>query len=443
MQEYEELKHMSEVSDHEGHTGTIVYLPHQAVLKPDSSSTKVRVVFGASSPTSTGVSLNTILRIGPTIQQDLFSTLLRFRQPQFVVTADIKQMYRQVLLQDDQRDLQRIVWIPDANEPVREYRLNTVTYGMASAPFLAIRCLHQLANENQDKHPEASKVIREDFYVDDLLTGSDEISTLRQLKGELIEILQSAGFRLHKWNTNEPSIFEGSTEVQELPKNEETKTLGICWNTTDDCLQYRISTVKGDQRATKRTVLLTIAQIFDPLGLMGPVTIRTKIILQQLWQLKIGWDESLPMNLHTTWRQYQEQMNEMESISIPRHVMCKNPQTIELHGFCDASEAAYGACIFIRSINQTGDVTTRLLCAKSRVAPLKSITLPRLELCGTLLLVKLGAMVRKALPLKFDHIQYWSDSTITLAWIKHRPGELQTFVANRVSAIQCTAPDVQ
>jgi len=132
----------------------------------------------------------------------------------------------------------------------------------------------------------------------------------------------------------------------------------------------------------------------------------------------------------------------MESISIPRHVMCKNPQTIELHGFCDASEAAYGACNFIRSINQTGDVTTRLLCVRSRVAPLKSIKLPRLELCGALLLVKLGATVRRALPLKFDHIQYWSDSTITLV-IKHRPRELQTFVANRVSTIQCTAPDVQ
>jgi len=123
--------------------------------------------------------------------------------------------------------------------------------------------------------------------------------------------------------------------------------------------------------------------------------------------------------------------------------MCQKPQTIELHGFCDASEAAYGACLFIRSINRAGDVTTRLLCARSRVTPLKSITLPRLELCGALLLVKLGATAQRALSLKFDHVQYWSDSTITLAWIRHRPGELRTFVANRVSTIQRTAPDAQ
>jgi len=279
MQEYEELKHMSKISNHEGHSGTIVYLPHQAVLKPDSSSTKVRVVFDASSPTSSGVSLNNILRIGPIIQQDLLSIILRFRRHQFVITADIKQMYRQVLLQEDQRDLQRILWRPEAKEPICEYRFNTVTYGMASAPFLAIRCLHQLANENQDKYPEASRVILNDFYVDDLLTGSDELNALRQLKRELTEILQSAGFFLHKWNTNAPVIFEGSAEVQELPKNEEVKTLGICWNTTDDCLQYRMGAVGRDQRITKRTVLSTIAQIYDPLGLMGPVIIRAKIIL--------------------------------------------------------------------------------------------------------------------------------------------------------------------
>ncbi|XP_018399602.1 PREDICTED: uncharacterized protein LOC108777262 [Cyphomyrmex costatus] len=137
MQEYEELNHMTEISNQED-SQTSLYLPHHAVVKPDSVTTKLRVVFDASCPTSSGVSLNNILHTGPTIQQDLLSIILRFRQHRFVITADIKQMYRQILVQDDQRDLQRIVWRPDTSEPIRDYRLNTITYGMASSPFLAI-----------------------------------------------------------------------------------------------------------------------------------------------------------------------------------------------------------------------------------------------------------------------------------------------------------------
>jgi len=143
------------------------------------------------------------------------------------------------------------------------------------------------------------------------------------------------------------------------------------------------------------------------------------------------------MKSYTTWMQYQEEMKEMESISIPRHVICEEPRTIELHGFCDASEAAYSACLFIQSLNRSGEAVARLLCARSKIAPLKRVTLPRLELCGALLLIKLGETVR--LSIKFDCIQYWSDSTITLAWINHQLTKLQTFVANRVATIQRTA----
>ncbi|XP_011165208.1 uncharacterized protein LOC105199705 [Solenopsis invicta] len=446
IQEYEELGHMTRIMDPE-QTKTTYFLPHHGVVRDDSLTTKLRVVFDASCPTSTGVSLNDILRVGPTIQQDLWSIVLRFRQHKVVITADIKQMYRQILIQNDQRNLQRIVWREDASESIREYRLNTVTYGTASAPFLAIRCLHQLAIENQDKYPETSDIIRNDFYVDDLLSGGEDVDTVRKLKNELTEILQSAGFQLHKWSTNEPTILNTShlntSEIKGLPKDDEIKTLGVCWNTTNDCLQYKTQAITKTQRVTKRSVLSTIAQVFDPLGLMGPTIICAKIILQQLWQLKIGWDESLPLPLHTMWVQYQNQVNEINSISIPRRIIGDEPQTIELHGFCDASEASYGACIYVRSTNPSGEIVSRLLCAKSRVAPLKSITLPRLELCGAVTLVKLGKMAQQALSIKFDHVQYWSDSTITLAWIAHRPGELQTFVANRVATIQRTAPEAQ
>ncbi|XP_039309115.1 uncharacterized protein LOC120358582 [Solenopsis invicta] len=298
-------------------------------------------------------------------------------------------MYRQILIQNDQRDLQRIVWREDASESIRKYRLNTVTYGTgASAPFLAIRCLHQLAIENQDKYPENSDIIRNDFYVVDLLSGGEDVDTIRRLKNELTEILQSAGFQLHKWSTNEPTILNTSSEIKAQPKDDKIKTLGVCWNTTNDCLQCKTQAITKTQRVTKQSVLSTIAQVFDPLGLMGPTIIRAKIILQQLWQLKIRWEESLPLPLHTMWVQYQNQVNEINSISIPRRIIGDEPQTIELHGFCDASESAYGACIYMRSTNRSGEIVSRLLCAKSRVAPLKSITLPRLKLCGAVMLIR-------------------------------------------------------
>ncbi|XP_025986008.1 uncharacterized protein LOC105206577 [Solenopsis invicta] len=196
MQEYQELGHMSEVIN-QGANGTVNYLPHHGIWKDDSLATKIRVVFDASCPTTSGVSLNNILHVGPTIQQDLFSIILRFRQHQFVITANIKQMYRQIL-QDDQRDLQQIVWRPNTNEQIQEYRLNIVTYGLASASFLAICCLHQLANENQENYPTTSDVIRNDFYVDDLISGGNHPDSLIRLKTELTKIFQSAGFALHK-----------------------------------------------------------------------------------------------------------------------------------------------------------------------------------------------------------------------------------------------------
>ncbi|XP_072766394.1 uncharacterized protein [Anoplolepis gracilipes] len=286
-------------------------------------------------------------------------------------------------------------------------------------------------------------MLRNDFYIDDLLSGGNSVSTLKKIKTDLTNILHSAGFTLHKWNSNESSIVNNHLKLPTLPTKEEIKTLGICWNTTDDNLQYKTQAMAKTDRPTKRSILSTITQIYDPLVLMGPTIICAKIVLQQLWKLKLGWDESLPLDLHTTWIKYQEKIENMSLIAIPRHVICAEPQHIEMHGFCDALESAYGVCIYIRSMNESGKIYTQLLCAKSRVAPLKRVTLPRLELCGALVLAKLGQSVKQALSINIDAIHYWSNSTIALAWIKHSPEELQTFIANRVADIQRIAPEVR
>ncbi|XP_011859572.1 PREDICTED: uncharacterized protein LOC105557047, partial [Vollenhovia emeryi] len=189
-------------------------------------------------------------------------------------------------------------------------------------------------------------------------------------------------------------------------------------------------------KVTKRTVLSVIAQIFDPLGLVGPATVKAKLLLQRLWQLNLDWDESLPQDLHHKWIAYVAELGSLNDIVVPRVIICSNPELVELHGFSDASEGAYGACVYLRSINREGVVTIRLICAKSKVAPLKTICIPRLELCGALLLSNLAKSVSQALTIPLTNRYYWCDSTIVLAWIRGEPHLRKTFVANRLTEIQ-------
>lgn len=156
--------------------------------------------------------------------------------------------------------------------------------------------------------------------------------------------------------------------------------------------------------------------------------------MQKLWQLKIDWDESVPQELHQTWLNFCEQLNVLNSMTFQRKVV-EGTEDIQLHGFCDASEVGYGACFYVRSKNNS-DFKSHIVCAKSRVAPLKTITIPRLELCGALLLSELFLQIKDAIDIPFTKIRLWSDSSIALSWIKSSPNLLKTFVANRVTKIQ-------
>lgn len=441
VEEYTNLGHMTKISainENEPH----FYLPHHPVFKADSLTTKLRVVFDGSAKSSSGLSLNDVQYIGPTIQNDLFCILLRFRKHQFIISADIAKMYRQVLIKQDQRRFHLILWRSDDSKPVDTYCLNTVTYGTASASFLSIRCLKQLAIEFRDKYPESARIVENDFYVDDLLTGADSIDEVIQLQREITEILNSGQFELRKWSSNDETILEKLQPSEKADKNyiksfegSESKTLGVLYNNATDVLQYSTADIKNDRAVTKRTILSIICQIFDPLGLLGPITVMAKLIIQKLWQLKLSWDESIPLDLHTEWIKFQDEIHLLQAIKIPRLVICKGAFTIELHGFSDASEKAYGACIYIKSVNEFG-CHVSLLCAKSRVAPLKNVTLPRLELCGAVLLAHLAEKVKKSLNINFNNCYFWCDSTIVLGWVKAAPNKWKTFVANRVADIQ-------
>lgn len=437
MNEYLRLGHMSSCDPK---TFNIAYfLPHHGVTNDNSLTTKLRVVFNGSAPSKNGYSINSLQSVGPTIQQDLVSILLRFRQHNIVMCADIEKMYRQVLITPSQRHLQCILWRPSPYETLQAYHLNTVTYGTAAAPFLAIRSLVQLAMDTSD--PEISEIIKRDFYVDDLLTGTSTATHAKYIISSLNKTLQSGCFKLRKWLSNRPEVLEG-LQIDELhphlvdfQDHGISKTLGMMWSHAKDSFVYSIANTPHPT-ITKRTILSDIAKIFDPLGLVSPSVMIPKRIIQQLWLHKLGWDQTIPSELATNWLKYKGQLFELSELTIPRQVVCKDPSTIDLHGFCDASNIGYGACIYIVSQGNDHNTSSHLLCAKARVAPLKPVTIPRLELCGAQLLSKLLSHCLRALTIKPTNIYLWSDSTVVLGWLKIPPNLLKPFVSNRVAQIQ-------
>ncbi|XP_036329713.1 uncharacterized protein LOC118741847 [Rhagoletis pomonella] len=243
------------------------FLPHHAVLKPNSTTTKLRVVFDGSCRTTNGLSLNDQLLVGPTIQRDLFDIILNFRKYKLGFTGDIEKMYRQILVDPDDQSLQRILWRRSNDEPIKEYNLKTVTYGTSAAPFLATRTLKQIANDNANADPKASEAISQYFYVDDFKASATDEATAIQLKEEICALLFDAGLHLRKWSSNSATFLESipseDREVQFDTCIDSTctvKTLGLLWDTSTDSFKYSVC-LPSNQHTTKRSVLSDLARI--------------------------------------------------------------------------------------------------------------------------------------------------------------------------------------
>lgn len=448
--EYLALGHMRQVYDYQSPPSPCYHMPHHAVIREESTTTKLRVVFDASCKTAEGPSLNDALMVGPTVQQDIRSIIMRSRTHRVMIIADAKQMYRQVLVDERDTPLQRIVWRQSPDQPLNTYELQTVTYGTASAPFLATRVLLQLANDEQQHFPEAAKVLRNDFYVDDLFSGARSVKEAIQLRHQLEALLSKGGFQLRKWASNEEAVLEDlATENRalqtsvDLDRNQTIKSLGLHWEPGSDQLKYKIQipSESSTQQLTKRIALSQIARLFDPLGLLGPVVISAKIFMQALWTLTDdngkpwSWDEELPLQLKERWYTYMSDLPRLNSLRINRFVLTVEPAYIQYHFFSDASQQAYGACCYIRTADVSGKFKVALLTAKSRVAPLKQQSIPRLELCGALLAAELYLKVSQSLELS-GAVFFWVDSMTVISWLKATPSTWTTFVANRVSKIQ-------
>ncbi|XP_037045848.1 uncharacterized protein LOC119081228 [Bradysia coprophila] len=439
LREYEKLGHMTEIGKNLVNPKNY-FIPHHAVRNPGSSTTKFRVVFDGSAKSTSNISINEILANGPILQQDLFSIMVRFRTHQYALSADITKMYRQVEVCKEERPYQMIVWRENENQPLKYYELNTLTYGTTCASYLAIKCLHALAEQHKEKYPLAFIAAKRDFNVDDLMTGSDQIVEAVELQRQMIEMCNKANFTLHKWCSNSPTLLASiPKDKQEVSldinaEKQETKALGIKWVPKDDI--FKISyTPKENTKITKRTILSESAQLFDPLGMVNPVILMAKVFMQHLCIIHMDWDTELIEELQDKWKKFRKELLKLNELSFPRKVIIQNAIDIQLHGFSDASEMAYGTCFYLRSIDGNGSIQSSLICSKSRVAPINTTTLPRLELCAAVTMVELGEKLKQALNINISKAFYWTDSEIVLSWVKGDKN-YKTFVANRVATIK-------
>ncbi|XP_070518860.1 uncharacterized protein [Cardiocondyla obscurior] len=440
LQDYEEMRHMRRVlpaSD----SSRRVYIPHHPVVKTDSATTKLRVVFNASSATTTGVSLNDILHSGPKLQTELPAILLQWRQFRFVYTADIAKMFRQIKVDERDVDSQCILWQPEATGSLQEYQLLTVTYGMTCAPYLALRVLRQLADDDGPRYPLAVPILRRQIYVDDVLFGDHEIAPLKHKRDQLISLLRCGQFTLRKWASNSSQLLDdidprdhGLACDKFLAQDTSVKVLGMVWTPSSDAFHFRVS-LASTAPNTKRSVLSFIARLYDPLGLVTPVTVAVKILMQALWRLNSEWDSPLPDPIYSQWSALHSQFSCLEQLRLPRWTGSSPGCSAELHGFADASNSAYAASVYLRLPRPDGTGIVTLLAGKSKVAPIKSLTIPRLELSASLLLARLITFVRAALELGAVPCTCWADSTIVLQWIRSQPPRKDVFVANRVAKI--------
>uniref|UniRef100_A0A8D8SE53 Integrase catalytic domain-containing protein n=1 Tax=Cacopsylla melanoneura TaxID=428564 RepID=A0A8D8SE53_9HEMI len=417
------------------------FMSHFAVVRLNRLTTKTRIVFDNSCVTSTGVSLNDVLHTGPMLYKSLFDLLTKFRLFPFAYTGDIKAMFLQVVIQEPDRKYQRFLWRDSTSQPIQCYEMERLVFGARPSPFLAQRVLLQLASDEGIRYPEAAMELSQNFYMDDYLSSyldkEEAVSTVTKL----VSLLQEGGFELTKLASNDidslnrVSKSDKSIECVEWDTDTCLKVLGVQWNPTEDCFTFKVNL--EDLVFTKRGILSTVAKIFDILGLISPVITFAKLIIKDLWRLKIDWDEKLPDSICQKWKKFVQELYLLQDLKIARHLSIVKDSTVRLIGFCDASFAAMGACVYAH-VDTGGVINTHLICAKSKIAPTKYVTIPRLELCSSLLLAKLMDSVLKTFQSKYEIEQVicFSDSKVALYWISSESVRWKTFVANRVTKIQ-------
>ena len=435
------------VNDLDGPPGMTWYIPHHAVLNPNKPD-KVRIVYDCAAEFS-GTSLNKEVLQGPDLTNKLIGVILRFREQKYGIMADIESMFYQVNVSPRHRDVLRFLWWEDGNpyKPIEIYRMTVHLFGGVWCPSISSYAIKQTANEFQDKYDsEIVSAILRNFYVDDLLQSVGSEDEGIHYASQLRSLLAERGFNLTKWISNSRQIIESvpkefrakTIQNLDLLKSElpVERALGIEWLTESDVFRIRVK--QKEPVYTRRGLLSIISSVYDPLGIVCPFVIIAKKLFQNECRTRKGWDEELDNATCVKFNNWLDALPCLTRLEIPRcYFGCQKEEIseIQLHHFCDASSEAYGTVSYLRIIDVRGGIHCVFAFGKSRLSPIKELSIPRLELCAAVLAVQVNEMLVRELNISFENITYWTDSTIVLAYINNNEKRFHTFVANRLSII--------
>lgn len=433
------------------------YLPWFFAYHP---SKKPRLVFDGAAK-SEGKSLNDFLLKGPDLLQKLEEVLMRFRVHKIALIADVKEMFHQVKLREDDQPSQTILYRGMEREaPPEEYQMTVLFFGSTSSPCSAIYTKNVNAKQFEEHLPQAVQAIEEDMYVDDFLGGGESEAEVSKLQQDMCHIMESGGFPLVKWNSSSSEVLSQIPEDKLAPsvvkqfsdKNsqyEVEKTLGLNLDLNYDKFSFDTNFSKihpsvknGSRRPTKREMLSLVMSVFDPLGFLAPLKMKALTIVQQVWRspTRIGWDDEIPISVIPLWNEWLRELEKVNTLEVPRRLWTsekKDILDIQLHVFCDASCEAYAAAAYFR-VKSVASVEVTFVYGKSRVAPVKGFaSVPRAELQAALIGTRIAEKVISAHNgrLKISRTVYWSDASIVLSWIRSTNKAFRTFESNRLSEI--------
>ena len=424
------------------------YMPHRPIIRQDKSTTKIRIVFDASSKDKNEKSLNECLFSGPNLNPNILDIILRFRLHQIAFVSDIERAFLQIQVAEEDRNFLRFLWfdnMSNENPSLKIFRMNRVTFGVTTSPFLLSATIKHHIKGYKDLFEKIVNMLDTSLYVDDLFYGADSVNEAFILSSGAVKILGDACMKLRKFKSNSPELKglwkDHGINIEEDPHEQNiSKILGIIWITDDDTLKVDISPflVELDSTIiTKRLVLQTAAKIYDPMGIISPFVIRVKFLMQELWEQGIDWDSALPYTLTEKFKIWYSEIKDLENFEISRRYFVNNSKLdfgkLQIFIFCDASLKGYGSVAYICD---PISCETAFIMSKTRVAPLKKITLPRLELLGALTAARMASYLRELFKMPGKNIFCFSDSQIVLHWIKGSASNWKPFVSNRVREIQ-------